>query len=62
MWTEAEERELQKIADSTLNGRRLRGWRDNPLGRLALFANKYGRSHDAVLKKAQRLKARSYVK
>lgn len=60
-WTPEEDAELQEIADQTLNGRRLRGWRDQPLGRLAQFARKHGRTLAAVKMRATRIEARSYL-
>lgn len=61
-WSIEEETELRHITGYTLNGRRLRGHRDEPMGLLKMFADKHGRTYSAVLKKAQRLHARSYQK
>ncbi len=61
-WTPAEDSELRTIADQTLYGRRLRGWRAAPRGRLAAFARKHGRTLAAVKMRATRLSARSYWK
>ena len=61
-WTPAEDRELRALAAQTLSGRRLRGWRDAPRGRLALFAAKTGRTVAAVKMRAKRIAARSYRK
>ena len=61
-WTPAEDRELRALAEQTLNGRRLRGWREAPRGRLHAFARKHGRTYAAVKMRATRLRARSYLK
>ena len=61
-WTGEEDAELRAIADQTLNGRRLRGWREEPRGRLHAFARKHGRTYAAVKMRAKRLSARSYFK
>ena len=59
-WTPAEDAELRAIAEETLNGRRLRGWRDKPMGRLAMFAAKHGRTLAAVKMRAKRMGYHSY--
>lgn len=61
-WTPAEDSELRAIADQTLTGRRLRGWREHPRGRLHAFARKHGRTVAAVKMRAKRIAARSYLK
>lgn len=61
-WTASEDEELQAIAAETYEGKRLRGWRDKPLGRYAMFARKHGRTVAAVTMRAKRLGAKSYYK
>ena len=61
-WTPEEDSELRALAEQTLNGRRLRGWREAPRGRLHAFARKHGRTYAAVKMRAKRLSARSYLK
>ena len=62
IWTPEEDAELVAIAAETLNGRRLRGWRDKPLGRYQQFAVKHGRTLGAVKARAKRIGAQSYLK
>lgn len=57
-----EDSELRAIAEQTLNGRRLRGWREAPRGRLHAFARKHGRTLAAVKMRAKRISARSHLK
>ena len=61
-WTPEEDTELRAIAEQTLNGRRLRGWREEPRGRLHAFARKHGRTYAAVKMRAKRISAQSYLK
>ena len=61
-WTPEEDAELRALADETRNGRLLKGWRDQPRGRLALFAAKHGRTVAAVKMRAKRIGAKSYFK
>lgn len=61
-WTKAEDEELQALADETLNGRRVKGWRDHPRGRYYIFSVRHGRTLAAVKMRAKRLGAKSYLK
>ena len=61
-WTASEDEELRALAAETYEGKRLRGWRDKPLGRYAVFAQRHGRSHAAVRMRAKRVGVRSYCK
>lgn len=62
LWTPEQDAELREIATETLENKRLRGWRDRPMGRLQQFAVKHGRTLAAVKMRAKRIKARSYWK
>ena len=59
-WTPEEDAELRTIAEETFNGRRLRGGREKPAGRLHAFAVQHGRTYAAVKMRAKRIAARSY--
>lgn len=60
-WTEAEDAELRLIAAETYEGKRLRGWKDKPRGRYAVFAQHHGRTLAAVKMRAKRLGVKSYT-
>ena len=61
-WTASEDAELRALAAETRNDKRLRGWRDKPLGRYAVFAQHHGRTLAAVKMRALRVGVRSYCK
>ena len=61
-WTaELKMQSCEAIAAETYEGKRLRGWRDKPRGRYAMYAQKHGRTLAAVKMRAKRLGVKSYT-